>query len=63
MVLADYEAYVKAQEEVDKVYRNETECNKKAILNVARVGKFSSDRTIKDYNDEIWQTELVTLKD
>lgn len=63
MVLADYEAYVKAQEEVDKVYRNEAEWNKKAILNVARVGKFSSDRTIKDYNDEIWQTELVTLKD
>lgn len=62
MVLADYEAYVKAQEEVDKVYRNETEWNKKAILNVARVGKFSSDRTIKDYNDEIWQTKLVKLK-
>ncbi|GAB5410658.1 MAG: glycogen/starch/alpha-glucan phosphorylase [Balneolaceae bacterium] len=62
LVLADYEAYVKSQEEVDKVYRNETEWNKKAILNVARVGKFSSDRTIKDYNDEIWETELVTLK-
>ena len=63
MVLADYEAYVKAQEEVDKVYKNQVEWNKKAILNVAKVGKFSSDRTINDYNDEIWQTELVTLKD
>ncbi|RNC83947.1 MAG: glycogen/starch/alpha-glucan phosphorylase [Balneola sp.] len=62
MVLADYEAYVKSQEEVDKVFRDEFEWNKKAILNVAKVGKFSSDRTIKDYNDEIWQTEPVVIK-
>lgn len=62
MVLADYEAYVKKQEELEQVYRNEKEWTKKAILNVARVGKFSSDRTIRDYNDEIWKSEEVSLE-
>lgn len=62
MVLADYEAYVKKQEELEQVYKNQKEWTKKAIYNVARVGKFSSDRTIKDYNDEIWKSEEVTLE-
>lgn len=62
MVLADYEAYVKEQEKVEKVYKNEEEWNRMAIINVAKVGKFSSDRTIKDYNDEIWGAKLVNLK-
>lgn len=57
MVLADFDAYLKAQEEVAKEYRNEDEWYRKAILNVARIGKFSSDRTIKDYADEIWEVE------
>ncbi|MCG8373180.1 MAG: glycogen/starch/alpha-glucan phosphorylase [Balneolales bacterium] len=61
MVLADYEAYVKEQEKVEKLYRDQNEWNRKAIINVAKVGKFSSDRTIKDYNDEIWQSEQVNL--
>ena len=62
MVLADYEAYVKKQEELEQVYKNQKEWTKKAIYNVARVGKFSSDRTIKDYNNEIWKSEEVTLE-
>lgn len=62
MVLADYEAYVKEQENVEKVYKNVEEWNRMAIINMANVGKFSSDRTIKDYNDEIWGSELVNLK-
>ncbi len=61
MVLADYEAYVKKQEELENVYRDSKEWTKKAILNVARVGKFSSDRTIRDYNNEIWKSEEVSL--
>jgi starch phosphorylase len=61
MVLADYEEYVKAQEKVEEVYKKPEEWNKKAILNVAKVGKFSSDRTIKDYNNEIWKTDLFEL--
>lgn len=56
MVLADYEAYVREQEKVEKLYRDQDEWNRKAIINVANVGKFSSDRTIRDYNEEIWNS-------
>ncbi|HCT52099.1 MAG TPA: glycogen phosphorylase, partial [Balneola sp.] len=62
MVMADYETYVKKQEEVEDLYKDQSEWNRKAILNVAKIGKFSSDRTILDYADEIWQTKPVKLK-
>lgn len=61
MVLADFKAYVKKQEEVSELFRNEDEWNRKAILNAANIGKFSSDRTIRDYNNEIWNSEEVKL--
>jgi glycogen phosphorylase len=58
LVLADYEAYVKKQAEVDELFKDRDEWNRKALLNTARVGKFSSDRTIRDYADEIWDVEV-----
>lgn len=58
LVLSDYQAYVNKQAEVDKLYKNRDEWFKKAILNTARVGKFSSDRTIRDYADEIWNVDV-----
>ncbi|HMB97585.1 MAG TPA: glycogen/starch/alpha-glucan phosphorylase, partial [Balneolaceae bacterium] len=61
LVLADYEDYVKKQEEVEELYRDQAVWNKKAIYNTARVGKFSSDRTIRDYADEIWDIKPVDL--
>jgi starch phosphorylase len=61
MVLADYESYVKEQERVERLFKNQDEWTRKAIINVAKVGKFSSDRTIKDYNDEIWHSEYITM--
>lgn len=55
MILADFEAYIKAQQAVETLYKNPTDWYKMAIHNVARIGKFSSDRTISDYAGEIWK--------
>ncbi|MFU8811621.1 MAG: glycogen/starch/alpha-glucan phosphorylase [Balneolaceae bacterium] len=54
LVLSDYEEYVQTQEKIDELYKDQKEWNRKALLNTARVGKFSSDRTIRDYAEEIW---------
>ncbi len=56
LVLADMEAYAQAQERVQTAYRDPDSWWRKAILNVAYAGKFSSDRTIREYAKEIWQT-------
>jgi len=58
LVLADYEGYVNKQAEVDELYKNKDEWFRKALLNSARVGKFSSDRTITEYAEEIWGIEV-----
>ena len=60
-LLADYQAYIDAQDNVSKLYLNQEEWTKKAILNVARVGKFSSDRSIKEYAEKIWKVEPVKI--
>ncbi len=57
LLLADYESYVKTQDEVGAVYRDQDEWTRRAILNVARVGKFSSDRTIGEYAKNIWHVK------
>ncbi|MCH8567565.1 MAG: glycogen/starch/alpha-glucan phosphorylase [Balneolales bacterium] len=54
LVMADYPAYAKKQLEVEALYRNKDQWFTKAIYNTARVGKFSSDRTISDYANDIW---------
>ena len=53
-VLADFRSYAAAQQRVMEAYMDEAGWAKKAILNVANVGKFSSDRTIQEYVDDIW---------
>ena len=56
MALADFRAYIDAQAEVDDAYADTDSWTKSAILNVARSGFFSSDRSMRDYIDRIWHT-------
>jgi starch phosphorylase len=53
-LLADYASYIAVQEEVDKLYLKPSAWAEKSILNVAGMGKFSSDRTINEYARDIW---------
>jgi starch phosphorylase len=59
LLLADYADYVRAQEAVDRLYRDPEDWSRRAILNIARLGRFSSDRTILEYADRIWGVEKV----
>jgi starch phosphorylase len=52
--LADFMPYLEAQQDVSRVFQDRRQWSSKAILNVARMGKFSSDRTVRQYADEIW---------
>jgi starch phosphorylase len=61
MVLADFASYAAAQAEVDRVRRDPDEWARRSILNTARSGFFSSDRTIREYVSEIWQASPVRL--
>jgi starch phosphorylase len=54
LLLADYGSYISCQERVDELYRDPPEWARRAILNVAGMGKFSSDRTIGEYAQKIW---------
>uniref|UniRef100_A0A8C9CYX1 Alpha-1,4 glucan phosphorylase n=1 Tax=Panthera leo TaxID=9689 RepID=A0A8C9CYX1_PANLE len=61
-VFADYEAYVKCQEKVSQLYMNPKAWNTMVLKNIAAAGKFSSDRTIKEYARDIWNMEPSDLK-
>ena len=61
LVLADYQAYVDCQEEVNRAFGDRDRWTRMAILNVARMGKFSSDRAIREYCERIWHVEPGAL--
>ena len=61
MLLADYQSYVDCQDKVSETFRNQDLWIKMSILNVARIGKFSSDRTIREYCKDIWDTKPVPV--
>ncbi|MEU4241751.1 glycogen/starch/alpha-glucan phosphorylase [Actinoplanes sp. NPDC026619] len=62
LTLADYRSYVDAQDEVDVAWKDEEQWLRKSILNTARSGFFSADRTVRDYISEIWHVNPVQVK-
>lgn len=59
MLLADYQSYVDCQDQVSALWRTPDSWTSKSILNVARMGKFSSDRSIRDYCDRVWRVKPI----
>jgi starch phosphorylase len=59
MLFADYQSYVDCQDRVGEVYLDQERWTRMSIINVARMGKFSSDRAIREYCDKIWKVKPV----
>jgi starch phosphorylase len=59
LLLADFASYIACQEQVDRLYRDHEEWSRRAILNVAGMGAFSSDRTVREYAEKIWNIRPV----
>jgi starch phosphorylase len=62
LAFADYEAYIKCQEQVSEAYKDREKWTRMSILNTARMGKFSSDRAIREYCEKIWNAKAVKVK-
>lgn len=61
LCLADFESYCKAQDKVSKTFKDKPRWGRMAVLNTARVGKFSSDRTIAEYAKDIWKLKPIKV--
>ncbi|MDO4523630.1 MAG: glycogen/starch/alpha-glucan phosphorylase, partial [Eubacteriales bacterium] len=61
-ILKDFRAYAEAQERVEKAYKDRSHWAKMALLNTASCGKFSSDRTIQEYVDDIWKLDKIKVE-
>jgi starch phosphorylase len=61
LVMADFESYIARQADVDRAFRDKENWARMAIMNTARVGKFSSDRTIREYSEEVWNLKPVKI--
>lgn len=62
MLLADYQSYIECQDKISQAYLNVEHWTRMSILNTARMGKFSSDRAVREYCDEIWSAKPVAVK-
>ena len=63
MLLADLRAYCEAQDRVDATYRDADEWNRRSLVNIARSGRFSSDRAVMEYARDIWHVAPVSFGD
>lgn len=61
-LFADYQSYIKTQDKVSRLYQKQDEWTTKSVLNVARIGKFSSDRAVKEYAKKIWKVKPVKVE-
>ncbi|AHE98589.1 glycogen/starch/alpha-glucan phosphorylase [Thioalkalivibrio paradoxus] len=62
MLLADFQSYIDCQDRVDRAFRDADSWTRMSMLNVARIGRFSSDRVVQEYCREIWRLEPVTIR-
>jgi starch phosphorylase len=62
LVFADYEAYIKCQEQVSEAYKDREKWTRMSIFNTTRMGKFSSDRAIREYCEKIWNAKAVKVE-
>ena len=62
LAFADYEAYIKCQEQVSEAYKDPDKWTRMSILNTARMGRFSSDRAIREYCEKIWKAKPVKVE-
>jgi starch phosphorylase len=62
LVFADFQSYLEAQDKVSEAFKHKEMWAKMSILNTARMGKFSSDRSIREYCDEIWKVKSVPVE-
>jgi starch phosphorylase len=62
MLLADYQSYIDCQDQVGRAFLDDKNWTRMSILNVARIGKFSSDRSIKEYCEKIWDAKQIMYK-
>lgn len=59
LLLADYQSYIDCQDRISEAFRNGKKWTEMSIMNVARMGKFSSDRAIREYCENIWKTTAI----
>jgi starch phosphorylase len=62
LVLADYESYIASQGRAGRAFQDRSSWARKAILNTARVGRFSSDRTIREYAEQVWKLKPLKIE-